>query len=409
VEVDLDSVDLADPEFYATGDPHAVWKILRDGAPVYRQTLPDGRSFLSVTRYHDACAVMRDYTRFTSRRGTLLSILGSPDPAQDLMMAASDPPVHTAMREPMAKLLSFAEMKARRPAIRQVVLRLLAPLAEESPWDLADACSVFPMAITGALMGIPEEDWPYLARLTTLAIAPGETVSAQRPGQSSLASVHHELFEYFAEQVREAKSQENLIGQLVRLPVSDRTMRPEEVVYNCYSLLLGANVTTPHTIAATVLAFIENPDEYRRISSDSHSISAAVEEGLRWSSPANHLLRYAVSDTELSGVQIRAGEAVVAWPGAANRDERVFADPYRFDVTRSPNRHLAFGFGPHYCIGAPLARIALRSLLHEMVGTIESFELAGPVEHLRSNFAAGIKHMPVTAQLRQGAKELLKT
>ena len=177
--------------------------------------------------------------------------------------------------------------------------------------------------------------------------------------------------------------------------VSGRPLRPDEIVYNCYSLLLGANVTTPHAIAGTVLAFAENPDEYRRLTADPTLIPSAVEEGLRWSSPANHFMRYAVQDTVLGGVRIAEGDALVAWLGSANRDERVFADPFRFDVGRSPNRHVAFGFGPHYCVGAPLARIALRVFFEEVVAEVAEFRVAGPVEHLASNFVAGIKRLPV--------------
>jgi cytochrome P450 len=151
-----------------------------------------------------------------------------------------------------------------------------------------------------------------------------------------------------------------------------------------------------------VLAFIEHPDQYRRTAPDESAVALAVEEGLRWSSPANHFMRYAVADTELSGVPVPAGSAVVAWLGAANRDERVFDEPYRFDVRRTPNRHVAFGFGPHYCIGAPLARIALRLFFSEVVALVDRFELAGEVEHLRSNFVAGITRMPVTVRLRPG-------
>ncbi len=403
--VDLDAVDLVDPEVYATGDPHAVWHAMRERAPTHRQTLADGRAFVSATRHADVGAVLRDHTRFTSRRGTLLSILGGVDPAGNKMMAASDPPVHTAMREPMNKALSYTALRARHPHVSSVIRRLIAPLAEDAPFDVAAAGMGFPMAFTGALMGLPEADWPRLAMLTTQAIAPHDPRFADDGG---LAVAHHELFEYFGDQLGPgAADRDDLVGFLCRMTAGERAMRPDEIVYNCYSLLLGANVTTPHAVAATIGAFIDFPAEYARLDGDEERTATAVEEGLRWASPANHFLRYVVADTELSGEPVRAGEAVVAWLGSANRDERVFADPYRFDVARAPNRHLAFGFGPHYCIGAPLARIALRLLFGELVRAVESFEAAGPVEHLRSNFAAGVTAMPIRARLRPGAGRLL--
>lgn len=404
-EVDLDAVDLFDHDLYATGDPHVIWADLRRRAPVHRSTLPDGRSFWSVTRYHDVNDVLRDHTRFTSSRGTLLSILGGTDPAGGKMMAASDPPVHSALREPMGKVLTHRALHPRNPQIRRVVHRMLGPLLDGGVWNIAHVGIRFPMAFTGTLMGLPEADWPRLAHLTTMAVAPQDEDYRQSTGHGTLAAAHHELFAYFSAQVRRRKRQpaDDLVSFLVAMEADGRKLRHDEIVYNCYSLLLGANVTTPHAIAATVLALIEHPDQYTRWTADPALTTTAVEEGLRWASPANHFMRYATRDLTLHGQEIREGDAVVAWLGSANRDEEVFPDPFRFDITRSPNRHVAFGFGPHYCIGAPLARIALRMLFAELVTAVEEFTVAGPVEHLTSNFVAGVKSLPLTARLRPGA------
>ena len=410
-DIDLNTVDLFDPALYAGGDPHAIWSLMRERSPVHRQTLADGRSFWSVTKYHDVNDVLRDHTRFTSHRGTLLSILGGTDPAGGKMMAASDPPEHTAMREPMNKVLSHRALKSRQPQIRRVVHRLLAPLLDGGIWDVAAVGAGFPMAFTGTLMGLPEADWPRLTRLTTMAVAPDDPEYRQSEGEGTLSAAHHELFAYFSGQVkrrvRHGFADDDLIGFLTELKVDGRKLRHDEIVYNCYSLLLGANVTTPHAIAGTVLALIEHPQEYRRLLADPSLISGAVEEGLRWASPANHFMRYVTQDITLRDQELKAGDAVVAWLGSANRDEEVFADPFRFDVSRSPNRHVAFGFGPHYCIGAPLARIALRLLFEEIVATVDTFTPAGPVEHLTSNFVAGFKSMPLTARLHEAAAQVL--
>jgi cytochrome P450 len=409
-EIDLDSVDLFDPKLYAFGDPHTVWRALRHQAPVHRQTLSDGRSFWSVTKYHDVNDVLRDHTRFTSSRGTLLSILGTDDPAGGKMMAASDPPVHSAMREPMAKVMSHRSLKGRSPQVRRIVQRMLVPLLDGGVWDIAAAAADFPMAFTGALMGLPEQDWPRLAKLTTMAIAPSDSEFQEGSSRGTLVAAHHELFDYFSQHVsRHAGGDDDLIGFLIGMEAGGRRLRHDEIVYNCYSLLLGANVTTPHAIASTVLALVEHPDEYRRLLADPSLVPGAVDEGLRWSSPANHFMRYAVHDLVLRDMEIKQGDALVTWLGSANRDEDVFPDPYRFDITRRPNRHVAFGFGPHYCIGAPLAKIALNLLFTEITDLVREFEVAGPVEHLESNFVAGIKHLPLTAVLRDGAAGLLES
>ncbi|MGP3983828.1 cytochrome P450 [Streptomyces sp. KR80] len=409
-EIDLDSVDLFDPGLYAHGDPHAIWHVLRQRAPVHRQTLADGRSFWSVTKYRDVNDVLRDHTRFTSSRGTLLSILGTDDPAGSKMMAASDPPVHTAMREPLMKVMSHRSLKERRPQVRRIVHRMLAPLLDGGVWDIGAAAADFPMAFTGALMGLPERDWPRLAKLTTMAIAPSDVEFREGSSHGTLVAAHHELFDYFSRHVRgHPGGDDDLIGFLIGMEADGRRLRHDEIVYNCYSLLLGANVTTPHAIASTVLALIEHPDEYRRLLADPALVPGAVDEGLRWSSPANHFMRYAVHDLVLQDVPIKQGDALVTWLGSANRDDEVFPDPYRFDITRRPNRHVAFGFGPHYCIGAPLAKIALNLLFEEITRVVGEFAVAGPVEHLESNFVAGIKHLPLTAVLRDGAAELLES
>ncbi|WP_447007988.1 cytochrome P450 [Saccharothrix isguenensis] len=403
---DWRAADLTDPHLYAEGDPHAVWQAMRDEAPVHRHVLPDGREYTSVTRYADVRRVIADHRVFTSRRGNMLSVLGGHDPAADRMMVSSDPPIHTALREPLAKLLSHRQLRALGPAIRAMARRLLAPLLEGGTWDVAESVAAFPMMFTGALMGLPESDWPELVRLTSTAVAPDDPEFGAEA--ENLASAHHELFEYFAEPALTAGDRDDLVGAVRRLSLHGRDIRLDEVIYNCYNLLLGATVTTPHVIGATVLAFAEHPDEYARVvPEDGSSIHLAVTEGLRWSSPATHTMRYTTAETEIDGVAIGEGEAVVGWLGSANRDERVFADPYRFDVTRQANHHLAFGFGRHYCVGAPLARIALGEFFGELARIAAGFEVVGEVRHLVSNFIGGYTSLPVRARLRPGAERAL--
>jgi cytochrome P450 len=323
---------------------------------------------------------------------------GVADIASDQMMPDSDPPLHSRLRTPVARALSSRAIEKQEPQIRRIVDALLAPAREEENFDFAAAAVMFPMAFTGALMGLPEEDFPSLARLTRMTIAYTDPEFTQDPPRLTLRRAHHELFSAFAEEIaRRPRSDpgDDLIGVLMSMTVDGKKLTDTEVIFNCYSLLLGANVTTPTAATAAVLALAERPDEFRRWRADPGLLDSGVEEALRWSSPANHFMRYAVRDVKLRGRQIAAGDAVSAWIGSANRDEDVFDDPFRFDVARQPNRHIAFGFGPHYCVGAPLARFALRILFQELLASFERVELAGPVEHVVSNWVAGIKHMPV--------------
>ncbi len=396
--VDPATVDLFDPAFYATGDPHPVWATMRASAPLHRQVLADGREFLSVTRHHDACRVLGNHQEFTSERGTILNQLGRGDPAAGKMLVSTDPPRHAELRQPLNRPLSAKAVAAREEHIRRAVRHVLRPGSEGEVWDLAERAVELPMAVAGAVLGLPEPDWAQLSRWTSMAAAPDEPELRVRTEAATLAIAHHGLFEYFADVARRHTGNGGLLDHLVCMRAGERHLTAEEIVYNCYSLLLGANATTPHAVTGTVLAMIVHPDEYARAAD---AIPGLVEEGLRWTSPANSFLRHAVRDVHLSGGTVRSGEAVAVWIGSANRDEDVFADPYRFDVTRSNNRHLAFGHGPHYCLGAPLARLTLRVFFTEFFRMFESVELVGPVRHLASHFIAGLTHLPVRTRPRR--------
>jgi cytochrome P450 len=322
------------------------------------------------------------------------------------MLVSTDPPRHTQLRRPLNGRLTAREVDACEDDIRRAVAHVLRPVLDgagvDVTWDVAERAGHLPMAVAGALLGLPEADWADLSRWTAMAAAPEDPGLRVRTGAATLAIAHHAIFEYFAGQVRQRRTdpgRTDLIAHLTTMSVGQDRLTDEEAIYNCYSLLLGANATTPHAASGTLLALLEHPDQLA-VAGD--SLPELVEEGLRWTSPANSFLRHAVRDTELSGGVVRAGEAVAVWVGSANRDDAVFTDPYRFHAGRSDNRHIAFGFGPHYCIGAPLARLTLRVFLAEFLRLIDTVEPAGPVSHLASHFVAGITRLPVRTRLRTG-------
>ncbi|MEV0074646.1 cytochrome P450 [Amycolatopsis sp. NPDC050768] len=396
---ELTEVDLFDPAYFAAGDPHPVWAAMRERAPLRRQVLPDGRSFLSVTRYHDACRVLGGHRAFTSERGSVLTQLGVDDTSAGRMLVSTDPPRHVELRRPLNARLSAGTLAAWEDRIRHAVLRFLAPGLDGGEWDVAERAYDLPMTVAGALLGIPEADWGELVRWTAMAAAPDEPEFRVRSGAATLAIAHHQLFEYFGAQVKFRRDQdepgEDLIGHLLSMTAGAVPLTDEEVVFNCYSILLGANATTPHTVSGTLLALAEHPEQLRRVLDEPQLLPRLVEEGLRWTSAASSFLRYAVADTELSGGRVEAGEAVAVWIGSANRDETVFPDPYRFDVARVENRHIAFGHGPHYCLGATLARLTLRVLFEELFRRCTTVEVTGPPRHLASVFIAGLTSLPV--------------
>lgn len=394
--------DLSDPLLYSEGDYRGAWEELRGLDYLTWYQVDDRRGFWSVPNYRDANRVLRDTATFTSERGTLLNLLGSEDPAGGRQIAATDPPRHTVMRARLQKALAIKAIERQSDMLRGLVLEVIGPLADGGIFDFAAAMLALPVAIGGEAMGLPREDWPRLGRLLTASIAPDDPEYAEPGGtQATLETAHRELFAYFQDIYRERRQNlgDDLISTLITTEFDGRTMSPGEVMSNCYSVLLGAVVTTPHS-PNYVLAEHTEDGLLGRWAADLSVTSTAVEEALRLASPVSHFMRYAVRDSEVRGTRIRTGDAVVVWLGAANRDEEAFPDPLTFQLHRKPNKHLAFGAGPHYCVGHTVARVALRILFTELLTRFSGFEHAGPAVRLHSNFVSGYKHMPIVAANR---------
>ena len=182
-----------------------------------------------------------------------------------------------------------------------------------------------------------------------------------------------------------------------------RELTPEQVGYNVWNFVIGGLDTTRNAISGGLLAFMQNPDQMRRLRDDPSLMTTAVEEILRWTSPITHSMRVAIKDTEIAGHKVKAGDWVVVWNASANRDEQAFAQPDRFDVGRSPNEHFAFAYGEHFCIGAHLARLEIRLIFEEMMARMPDPELAGEVERVTSIVLAGIKRLPIRFTPRRAA------
>ncbi|MFE0176932.1 cytochrome P450 [Streptomyces sp. NPDC059002] len=405
-DVDLDRLDLFDLDLYSYGDPHPIWDVLREQAPVHHQLLPDGREFWSVTRYEDVCRVLGDHREFTSERGTTPTHVGVDDPAAGVLLTSTDPPRHTEVRRPIGTKLTARAVKSWEDSIRRTIVRFLEPALDGGTFDLAEQALLLPAMVTGPLLGIPEKDWAELVQLTAMVTAPSDPHFKTGSEAATLAISHHELLAYVKEWVRtrraDGREDDSLLHHLMSVRPGGAPLSDEEIALDGYSILLGANVTTPHTVSGTVQALIERPEQFEKAQADPSLIPNLVEEGLRWTSAACNFMRYAVDDVEFAGGTIPARAAVVAWIGSANRDASQFPDPHQFDITRDgAKRHVAFGFGPHFCIGGPLARLTLRVFFEELLQRFGPIELAGEPQHLRSYFIAGMTHLPIAAQKRQ--------
>jgi cytochrome P450 len=402
--VHFGSADLVDPTLYSNGGAHDVWRELRAKDGLHWQQVDADRGFWSVVTYAEADMVLRDTAVFTSERGTLLDLLGTDDPAGGAQLAVTDPPRHTQRQARLKRALTNKAVDRHSDLIRPLVLELLQPLGDGGVFDFGQAMLAMPMWVTGTMMGLPRSDWDWLTRITTMCIAADDPEYQESGGkEATLNRAHLELFGYFQDIItdRSRNLGDDLLSVLISTTFEGRSMSPGEVISNCYSLLLGANVTTPHAPTFVMAEFI-GTDVLTDWAAHPEANESAYAEALRWASPVNHVMRYATADTVVRGTPVAAGDALVVWLGAANRDEEVFEDADTFDIFRRPNKHLAFGIGPHYCVGHSVARVTLGILFQELLSRYEDFRPAGRPERLISNFASGYKHVPITARTRRG-------
>jgi cytochrome P450 len=239
-------------------------------------------------------------------------------------------------------------------------------------------------------------------------MAPADPAYSIGNEQATLRAAHTYLFGMFIELVQQrrvAPAGQDLISLLTRMRVDGRPATDEEVLVNCYAFIMGANPTIPQAASHLVLLLAEEPAVWRRIRADRSLLPTALEETLRYTSPVNHLLRRATTEVRLGDEVVPEGGLVAAWLAAANRDEEVFTDPYRFDPARRPNPHVTFGYGTHRCIGNAAAQSGLRLLLAELADQVAAVELAGEVRHLESNFLNGVIRLPVILHPATGSAD----
>jgi cytochrome P450 len=400
--LDLADIDLYEPARFRTCDQHPTWRTLRVKAPVWWHDRAGSTGFWCVTRYADCERVLKDHRAFSSEDGTILASVGVGDAAGGQTITLTDPPQHAMIRAPAMRTLGHAVVKRRADAIRDRVVELIRP-CESGEVDFARLMRRLPMVLTGEFMGIPERYWDDIGVWAGACVAPEDPAySLGDSAAQTLRLAHHELFACFRDLVRHRRAHPGTDLISVLIQVTDAISAPGKpfgdwrILLNCYSFILGANTTTPHVATHTLLALMQRPDIWPRLL-EPGALAGLVEEGTRWTSPALHLVRRATTDTALGDATIKAGDWVAAWVASANRDEAVFDDPFTFDIGRSPNRHLGFGDGPHYCIGAPMSRLALTVLFEALARRYAAFEPTGPLVHLHSNWINGLVSMPVKA------------
>jgi cytochrome P450 len=410
----LGDIDLANPDSYVERVPFEWFDHLRQDHPVVWHPEPSpNRGFWAVTRYDDLVNVHMDWQTYSSEIGAVsLEELDAEQLEIRKSMLEIDPPRHTQLRQICSKRFSARGVGKYEDWIREVAREVLdRALRDDEPLDFVSEISrELPIRFLCSIFTVPQEDAPELIRWGDQMIANQDPDIASvvfdrddteeyrfLPFRSPVAL---EVFEYADRQrdQRLADPADDVI-QALAVAQSEGVMNEREF-HNYFSLLMIAgNETTRHTISHGMLALMENPEQLKLLQEEPERISVATEEILRWATPVFHFRRTATKDTELQGQEIKIGDKVVTWYVGANFDETQFPDPYRFDVTRQPNDHVTFGpGGPHFCLGAHLARLETKILFEELLPRLRSIELTGPVSRIRSNFVNGIKRMPVRAQ-----------
>jgi cytochrome P450 len=434
-EAEASTRAIVDPDTYVDGVPYGVLANLRRGSAVVwldepaLTGWPAGPGFWAVLRHGDVKQVLRTPTVFSSHLGA--TQIRDPATAQDLgyvrqMMLNMDPPEHGRLRGLLTKAFTPRAVGGLEERINERAQRLVAAIAARGACDFTtELAADMPLLTLADILGVPESDRWLLydwsnrvigyqdaeyavsdrfdrATATPMARAaleerPGPGPDGRlpdprtRPGMADLYAYSHAL----ARHKREHPG-EDVMSILLRQVDSEGGRVTVGEFENLFWLFaVAGNETLRNGIPGGMLALLQHPGEYARLRADRSLLPSAVEEMLRWWTPVIHFRRTALVDCEIGGQPIRAGEKVVVFFSAANRDERVFADPDAFDITRAPNDHLSFGHGPHFCLGAHLARCQLRAIFAAVLDQLGEVELDGKPVRLRSNFQNGIKHLPI--------------
>jgi cholest-4-en-3-one 26-monooxygenase len=394
---------LHDPLFFVSDSFPPLLRQLRQEHPVYwTQAWPD-RGFWSVTRHRDIREVLLKPTLFSSQEMTSL-IPADPHMYDDPAARAAagigfvppfmDPPRHDVVRRPF--VMPFAAKTVARLADESQAIcdRLIDDILDRGECEFArEVAARLPMHLICGLLGVPREDWDHVGKYVNSFICNTEPdYQLGATPAETIAIATREQFDYVRTLVadRRANPRNDLTTLAAFAPISE-----EECLWWCWAILIAGVETTRNVITGGLLALIENPGEMARLRANPAGARDTAEELARWTSPVPAVMRVATEDTAIAGQPIGKGDWVVTWLASANRDDNVFADPYRLDLARRPNPHLAFGYGTHICLGRNIALLEVRQIIQTVLRRLDRIELAGPVEWTSSVMATGVKALPI--------------
>ena len=389
-----DDIDLLDGEWYARR-PYEEWAWMRRHAPVYRDEVND---VWGIALYEDVLAIEKDAKTFSSQRAPRPH--GDPLP----MMISMDNPEHQQRRSLVYRGFTPRKVQAHAERITELCTKIIDRVCEKGECDFVwDIAAPLPLLLIADMLGFPEEAYDDLLRWsddmmrgTTGYPNPGQPVTE---AQIRAAQAGMEFREFQLGVIADRRSkppQDDLVSTLCYAEIDGHRLDDESIVSESLLILIGGDETSRHVMTDGMLALLEFPDQRDLLAAEPERMEVAVEELLRYVSPIKNMARTVTRDVELRGQHLEEGDQVMLFYPSANRDEAVFDDPDRLDITRDPNPHLAFGFGPHFCMGASLARLELKIMFTELLRRIPDIEVTADDLHYRaSNFISGPETMPV--------------
>jgi cytochrome P450 len=392
---DIISSDIYEESQYATRNMHSVWQDLRKSDGLRQQRTPDGEDFLAALRYADVLEVLGDPGTFSSAYSTMLTVRGDGDVAAGAAIHLMDPPQHSDVKRLFTPLMTAQATQRLQQGITDRMSELFETIRGRESFDFCDAMVTLPMTITGLLMGIPQQEWTVTGRATVRAMGAVDAAESDYQRRFGLFEAHTTIMSVLGEVLEGSPPADSVSGRCPATAsvVGDATR--DVPLLNAYAFLMGANPTVPQTINQTLILLAGDDDLWSWFTRQEETDQRFIDEALRWASPVNHVLRRATADTVVAGTEVRAGSLVSAWIASANRDDEVFADPFRFIPDRSPNRHLAFGLGVHRCIGQHVAALGMKIFFDLWRKNVRSVSLDGDPRHLVSNFLNGVVCLPL--------------
>lgn len=398
----------ANPKAYADEPKlHAALTHLRANAPVSWVDVPDYRPFWAITKHADVMEIERANTIFTnSPRPVLATIEGDEQQAAIGVstLIHMDDPQHRAVRAIGADWFRPKAMRALKLRIDELAKRYVDHMLDAGPeCDFVQEVAVnYPLYVIMSMLGIPESDFPRMLKYTQELFGTDDDEFQRGTSIEEQMGVLLEMFQYFNELTasRRAEPTEDLASAIANARIDGELLSDIDTVSYYLIIATAGHDTTSAVISGGLHALIDNPDQRERLRANIDLMPLATEEMIRWVTPVKEFMRTAREDTTIRGVEIAKGESVLLSYVSSNRDDEVFVDPFRFDVGRDPNRHNAFGYGVHFCLGAALARMEVNSFFSELVPRLQSIELTGDPQHIATIFVGGLKHLPIRYSLK---------